>query len=304
MAARWEDFADDGDGYLLQYRTAGDDKVRPEHAALNGVTLPKSDSFWDSYYPPNGWNCRCTVVEVLASKYPTTDHNEAMQRGEKALSKDSKGMFRFNPGKQERTFPAYNPYTISRCNGCNLSELAGGKGPDPNNPLCQAHFFIVPEANQAGASARIQKYDKKDWDRTYVSDNNRGLVVTEHRRIEEGKRSKNERAKLEKELRMCKVIADNGHDVELLRIQGRPAGQSYDILLDGITAELKCITGGAGNMFRRACEAFKKQGAEAIVFEIPSREAAYYSALTKCRRILGCEVYFYATDELVLRKVR
>lgn len=69
MAARWEEFARDGDDYLLQYRTAGDGKVRPEHAALNGVTLPPSDTFWDEYYPPNGWNCRCTAVQVRKGKY-------------------------------------------------------------------------------------------------------------------------------------------------------------------------------------------------------------------------------------------
>ncbi len=37
MAAKWEGVAEDGDRYNLLYRTAGDDKVRPEHAALNGI---------------------------------------------------------------------------------------------------------------------------------------------------------------------------------------------------------------------------------------------------------------------------
>ena len=46
MAAKWEQIAGDGDRYNLQYRTAGDDHVRPEHAALAGVTLPPSDPFW------------------------------------------------------------------------------------------------------------------------------------------------------------------------------------------------------------------------------------------------------------------
>ena len=82
MAAKWEQFAEDGDRYNLQYRTAGDSKVRPAHAALNGVTLPPSDPFWQTYYPPNGWNCRCTVVQVRKSKYPVTPHDEAMKRGE------------------------------------------------------------------------------------------------------------------------------------------------------------------------------------------------------------------------------
>lgn len=52
MAAKWEEFAQDGDRYNLQYHTQKDDRVRPEHAALDGVTLPPSDSFWAEFYPP------------------------------------------------------------------------------------------------------------------------------------------------------------------------------------------------------------------------------------------------------------
>ena len=81
MAARWERFAEDADRYFLQYRTAADGKVRPEHAALHGVTLPFSDSFWDEFFPPNGWNCRCTVVQALKSKHAATPHDEAMALG-------------------------------------------------------------------------------------------------------------------------------------------------------------------------------------------------------------------------------
>ena len=40
MAAKWEEFAEDGDRYNLQYRTQKDDKVRPEHAALDGDSPP------------------------------------------------------------------------------------------------------------------------------------------------------------------------------------------------------------------------------------------------------------------------
>lgn len=120
MAAKWEEFEQDGDRYNLQYRTQKDDKVRPEHAALDGVTLPPSDSFWTEFYPPNGWNCRCTVVQVRKSKYPTTDHDEAMMLGDVALQKDSKGMFHFNAGVEQSTVPDYNPYTISKCRNCEV----------------------------------------------------------------------------------------------------------------------------------------------------------------------------------------
>ncbi|WP_289300453.1 phage head morphogenesis protein [Xylanibacter muris] len=107
MAGRWEQFMRDGDRYNLQYRTQTDDKVRPEHAALDRVTLPPSDSFWEEFYPPNGWNCRCTVVQVRKSKFPETPHDEAMRLGDEALQRDSKGIFRFNPGIEQ--YPTTTP---------------------------------------------------------------------------------------------------------------------------------------------------------------------------------------------------
>lgn len=143
MAAKWERFSEDGDRYNLQYRTAGDGKVRPEHAALNGVTLPPSDPFWEEYYPPNGWNCRCTVVQVRRSKYPATPHDEAMALGEEALQRDTKGIFHFNPGKEDKTVPDYNPYTIRRCRDC---DIAKGKIKlakfIPENELCAACKYL------------------------------------------------------------------------------------------------------------------------------------------------------------------
>lgn len=122
MAAKWEQFREDGDQYYLQYRTAKDGKVRPEHAALDGVTLPPSDSFWDTYYPPNGWNCRCNVVQVRKQKYTATEHSEAMSRGEEAMNGQKYNIFRFNSGKQGKAIPDYNPYTIKRCNDCDVAK--------------------------------------------------------------------------------------------------------------------------------------------------------------------------------------
>ena len=141
MAAKWEQFSEDGDRYYLQYRTAKDDKVRPEHAALDGVTLPMSDSFWETYYPPNGWNCRCTVVQVRKQKYPATEHGEAMSRGEEAMNGERYNIFRFNSGKQGKTMPDYNPYTIRRCNDC---DVAKGKLTLslPDNEICAACKFV------------------------------------------------------------------------------------------------------------------------------------------------------------------
>ncbi len=142
MAAKWEGFVQDGDRYNLQYRTAGDDKVRPEHAVLNRVTLPITDSFWEEYYPPNGWNCRCTVVQVRKSKYPVTPHDEAMALGEEATGKDTKGIFRFNPGIEQKSVPDYNPYTIRRCRDCDIAKGTLKLTYVPDNELCAACQLI------------------------------------------------------------------------------------------------------------------------------------------------------------------
>ena len=150
MAARWEQIEQDGDRYLLQYRTAGDGNVRPEHAALNGVTLPPSDTFWQSYYPPNGWNCRCTVVQVRRGKYETTPHEEAMQRGAKALQRDARGIFRFNAGQQRKAVPDYNPYTIKRCRDCDIAKA----DTVPGNSVAGTTLAFVPE-NELCAACRL-----------------------------------------------------------------------------------------------------------------------------------------------------
>ena len=136
MAEKWEEFQQDADRYYLQYRTAGDNKVRPEHADMHGITLPMDDPFWEEFYPPNGWNCRCTVVQVRKSKHPPTDHDEAIALGELATGKDTKGIFRFNPGKEQKTFPNYNPYTIQRCKDCDIAKGKLKLAFVPDNELC------------------------------------------------------------------------------------------------------------------------------------------------------------------------
>lgn len=161
MAARWERFEEDGDRYNLQYRTANDDKVRPQHAALHGVTLPVSDPFWQTYYPPNGWNCRCTVVQVRKSKYPVTPHDEAMARGAEATGKDTKGIFQFNPGIQQKTFPDYNPYTIKRCRDCDIAKGKLDLAFVPENELCAA-CRLIRQAQSQRSNQRLTPQEFRD----------------------------------------------------------------------------------------------------------------------------------------------
>lgn len=45
-----------------QYQTAGDSHVRETHMAMDGRVFPADSKVWNTWYPPNGFGCRCTVV--------------------------------------------------------------------------------------------------------------------------------------------------------------------------------------------------------------------------------------------------
>lgn len=50
---------------LVQYRTVGDSRVRPRHAALRGVVFDRSaDDGWRRFAPPLGFSCRCQMVTL------------------------------------------------------------------------------------------------------------------------------------------------------------------------------------------------------------------------------------------------
>ena len=139
MAVKWQDFVRDGDDYNLQYRTAGDERVREAHIALDGVTLPPSDKFWDRYLPPNGWNCRCTVVQVLREDFPLSDSEEAIKRGDESTQSIKQQMFRFNPGKTLEVFPPKHPYLPKGCGDCpQRTSLKLATPVDRGLPMCQA----------------------------------------------------------------------------------------------------------------------------------------------------------------------
>lgn len=65
MARKWEGFQRNKARFpYLKYKTAGDSHVRDEHATLNNFTAHIDDKIWDKIYPPNGWRCRCYIVQT------------------------------------------------------------------------------------------------------------------------------------------------------------------------------------------------------------------------------------------------
>ena len=48
----------------VEYHTAGDARVRDEHAVLNGLVFDVKSEEWRRIAPPNGFNCRCSMVTL------------------------------------------------------------------------------------------------------------------------------------------------------------------------------------------------------------------------------------------------
>lgn len=47
---------------FVEYRTARDSRVRPSHAELDGLLFRQDDPGWSAYAPPNGFQCRCSMI--------------------------------------------------------------------------------------------------------------------------------------------------------------------------------------------------------------------------------------------------
>lgn len=176
MASHWAEYQQDEEMTNLQYRTALDDKVRPEHAALEGVTLPMSDPFWDTAFPPNGWNCRCHVIPVLKEDFPLSNSQRA-QDTFNDMTQGKASIFRYNPGKEGVIFPPHHPYYGKRgykhCLNPHLATSLGDNeecdvvrnldGVDKDKPDKEGYTTI----EQGGATIKVHK----DADPVEVDDN-------------------------------------------------------------------------------------------------------------------------------------
>jgi SPP1 gp7 family putative phage head morphogenesis protein len=48
----------------LRYSAVMDGRTRPLHRLWHGTILPVDHAWWDTHFPPCGWNCRCVVVQL------------------------------------------------------------------------------------------------------------------------------------------------------------------------------------------------------------------------------------------------
>lgn len=90
----------------LTYVASVSERKRPLHLSWVGITLRVDDAWWRSHYPPNGWNCKCSVRQVA-------DREAARLHGEfgkdKAPALDERDWMNKRTGKIEKVPAGIDP---------------------------------------------------------------------------------------------------------------------------------------------------------------------------------------------------
>ncbi|WP_038907898.1 phage minor head protein [Dickeya oryzae] len=64
-AGRWaEQMENVDDRPFWMYTGINDSHTRKSHLQLHGKVFRYDDPFWQAFYPPNGWRCRCSVIAL------------------------------------------------------------------------------------------------------------------------------------------------------------------------------------------------------------------------------------------------
>ncbi len=105
MAGKWVGFQEGAEDMpFLMYETARDARVRDDHRKLDRIVKRITDDFWKKYYPPNGWNCRCTATQLATRAHETADKDITYP--------DIPKLWQVNTAEQNVIFPEGSPYFI------------------------------------------------------------------------------------------------------------------------------------------------------------------------------------------------
>ena len=299
------------------HTTLRDGKPCPFHDMcdeLQGV-YPKAFRF-------RGWHphCRCEMLPIIARP---SDRKELYRR---IFKGDAKERASWSPRAVEEVPQVFTDWveknrarargwrTLPRFIADNPAYIVGEYGRPKPRPVEVPPGFLDFEdprkpsrkrekTGEEQADIRRRWNSRKEYN-AYGDDVKRilfdhdtgGYVVAHASRIAHGETSENEEKKLNKELRMAKVYAQNGYRVEMLGEADRDSAP--DVLINGIKGDFKS-TGSSNNIVKYAKKAFQKQGADIVLFEIDAMTRDIYSELLKAKKKGGRVFYYTKEDEIV-----
>jgi len=148
--------------------------------------------------------------------------------------------------------------------------------------------------NKILSKTAYSAYDKKKYRHDYFDKKTGGYLVIERERIAQSLMNKQEKAKFKREYAMCLILAKNGYAVEYLKDKPK----SYDILLNGIPADLKKTT-SHNNIVDYAKKAIYKQGANIVVFEFEKTTMKIQEKLNLVKMMKINILYFISNEKKI-----
>ena len=300
QAVEWQQFEAEAD-VLPNLRWVPSTAVHPgaDHQVFWNTILPIHHPFWDQHRPGDRWNCHCSLEA-------TDEHPTAPPKGFELRGNGPQPGLNENPGKTGRLFAQSHPYFPQTCAQCAFYQGGIASGFKNQEKDCQNCPFIQGCINAtrpidgllAMYDGKTKTYKGEEWCIDIESAN--GNLMIAKKRIEQAKKGKTEMEKFLKEREMSRVIARNGHNVEY-REESQVHGDTFDIFIDGIPADLKKLTSGAGDLHKHCRKAFKDQGAKIVVFSLPERNEDYSKALSSAYNKyhhLG-QIWVYYQDESI-----
>ncbi len=270
-AAQWKDVERNRRALpMLRYVTAGDERVRQAHQVLDGVTLPIDAPFWDEYYPPNGWRCRCDVQQVAGPR-----------RDAPATLPDDKSVpptFRNNPGKSGQVFTMQHPYfSLLKSEQRERILRAAGR-------LIFDNYDKGQYWKQTAKAAERFKVLRNMGDIVGYDPATGGFIVVHKGHMEAG---------LVDELPVLSILKARGEMLELLNEQRK--GARYDLFWDGKFWDIKRLRSATNvrNAVERMFRDCKKQNKQNILIHIDQAwtddelRTALYHALRNNQEIKG-----------------
>lgn len=256
------------------------------------LCLPVDDPFWSRHRPGDRWNCKCSLE-------PTDDPVVRLDPKDEGEAAPAQRGLENNP-KNGQLFSDKHPYFPSNCAACPFYTEASGVRNAIRRMFTsrQKDCHNCPYIDRKLIETKLaEQYPLDQWEHTYISESG-GYVVTELQRIKEGKQNSAERAVFKKEMDICKVSADHGHKIAYLSSTDRKKGETYDILFDGVPAELKSFSGG-GALIKQMKHALTEQGAKMVVVRLENREVL--NKLIEARRKLkGRILYYYMGEDILI----
>lgn len=110
-AVLWNKYLENGTK-VLQFTTQRDNRVRDEHAILDGLTFRIEDPILRTFWPPLDFNCRCFFIPGIESQIGQLEERLNMSKAQIIRNADISKLFRNNSGIQKLIFKTddTNPY--------------------------------------------------------------------------------------------------------------------------------------------------------------------------------------------------